>query len=206
MTGEADSRVSPLRPPRVEVGAVRVDPEGPELRMALHAVPLRMAGRAAFQRLPRRLTVPEEPHGLSVVEALAQSTACLEAGLGVAVAAEGAGIMALRTVERPSVRRRGVAGSETRRVELAAARGAGSCLSGSGGCHLVRYVHAATRPGYAHRVHHTRAGWGDGIRADEPPGFRPEEDSGHVGNGPCRLTGREHGEEDGSTSGGHGLG
>src|SRR5690606_7747081 len=102
----------------------RVELECTECRVTLHALTLRVAARAALERLPGGLPVPKQPEWLCVVEARTQASARAtgaHAGRLVAVRAERAAVMAARAFEPAPVGLRGVARHVVRRVETACA-------------------------------------------------------------------------------------
>jgi hypothetical protein len=102
MTCAADLGVRIVRGAGIETGTMRADAEGTELRMALHAVSLRVAGNAGLEGLPRRLSVAQQPDGLRVVVPRSDIADDTKPHLQVAVPAEQLGAVTGRAVEPTS--------------------------------------------------------------------------------------------------------
>src|SRR5262249_48787793 len=70
VTGQAHLGVLALEPGRVEPGTVGAEPASSQGRVTGQAIPLHVAGDAALEVLPGRLTVTGEEEALGVVEAI----------------------------------------------------------------------------------------------------------------------------------------
>src|SRR5690606_6671272 len=149
---ETDDGVPARGAVRVEAGPVRIDAAPADLGVALHAVPLDVAGRTALEVLTRGLRVLEQPERLRVVVPGLERAARAAAGLDVAGAAERLGVVAGRAVQVAAIRLGGVADHEVRGVETGfrcagvALRAEGALLVAAGAALLVRGRGGAMTP------------------------------------------------------------
>jgi hypothetical protein len=112
VTNQANARIAFVSARSIEVLAMRIHLERSNLRVALRAIALFVAGRAALHALAGGLAVTQQPERLGIVEARLHAAARAHAGLLVATLAEHGRIVATRALEVAAVRRAGMTSQE----------------------------------------------------------------------------------------------